>query len=169
MVERDLIIKEKVQHEGLFNFKELYKYAHQWFREEDYDAVIEEKYKEKLVTGNARDIEVEWKISKSLSEYFKMEMSVKFEILGMSDVEAEIDGKKKKMNKGEIGVEIKGFVTKDPKSKWEIYPFYRFIREVYDKYVIPSRTSAIEDRLKDDVRDFKEALKSFLELYGRRV
>jgi hypothetical protein len=105
---------------------------------------------------------------KLLSDYFRIEHEIKFEIKGMVEVEVEIEGKKKKMNKGTIDIEIKGILIKDPESKWDKTPFFRFLREVYNKYIIPGRVDKLEDKVRDDVKDYKESLKAFLELTGKR-
>lgn len=166
MADKDLVLKEKLEHSGLFDFRSLYSFAHSWFKDERY-GVDEEKYSEKIV-GNKRNIDIEWKVTKSISDYFKLEHRVKFLITDLTDVEVEIDGEKKKMNTGKISIEIKGTLIRDPNSKWEATPFYRFIREIYNKYVIPSRIDATKDLVKDDLIKFKEDMKAFLELLGRR-
>lgn len=166
MAEKEEVIKEKVEHSGIFNFSEFYSFAHRWLKEEDY-GVAEEKYTEK-VSGNARDIYFEWKASKQLSDYFKIEIKMKFDISDLVDVEVEIDGKKKKMHKGKVGLEIKGTLVRDPDSKWDTSPFYRFLRDVYNKYLVPKRVENISMKVQSDVKDFKEELKAFLELLGRR-
>ena len=166
MAEKNILLKETLEHNGIFSFSELYEYAYKWFKEESY-GVIEEKYKEK-VSGNARDIEFEWKCTKQVSDYFKMEIGVITESTGLTDVEAEVEGKKKKMNKGRIRIDFKGTLVRDPESKWDVSPFYRFLRDLYNKYVIPSTVDTQEDNVKKDVKDVKETLKAFLELQGRR-
>ena len=166
MPEKDLVIKEKIEHTGLFDFPAFYSYAHSWFVNELY-GVIEEKYSEK-VSGNKRDLLIEWKAAKKLSDYFKIEIAVKYEITDMTEVEAEIDGKTKKMNNGKVVAEIKGALIKDYESKWETSVFSKFAREIYNKYIIPSRVFAMNDKTGEDVKKFKEELKAFLELSGRR-
>jgi hypothetical protein len=84
MAEKDLVIKEKLEHSGIFDFKGLYGYAHSWLKEEGY-GVTEDKYSES-VTGNTRFIQVEWSISKKVSDYFKFEVSVKYEISGLTEL-----------------------------------------------------------------------------------
>src|SRR3972149_7754904 len=106
MVEKDQIIKEKLDHAGIFNFSELYTFMHMWLKDNLY-GVNEEKYSEK-VSGAARDISFEWKATRKMSDYFKIEHTIKVEIAGLTEVEVEIDGKKKKMNRGKIAMEIKG-------------------------------------------------------------
>ena len=166
MVEKEEVIKEKITHSGVFNFSEFYSYAHSWLKEEDY-GVAEEKYNEK-VSGNSRDITIEWKASKEVSDYFKVSIKVEFQIEGLVDVEVEVDGKKKKTNKGKVTVDIKAALLKDPESKWESSSFNRFLREIYNKYIIPKRLENVQGKVISDVQDFKEELKSFLELTGRR-
>ena len=166
MADKRVIIKEGVEHSGIFKFSDFYEFAFRWLKEEDF-GVIEEKYKEK-VNGNARGIVVEWRADKPISDYFKFEMPIKMEIQGLVDVEVEIDDKKKKMNKGAIKVELKGVMIQDPESKWSSSPIYQFMRDRYNKYVINKRIDEQETKLKDYLRDFKEELKAFLELQGRR-
>ena len=72
------------------------------------------------------------------------------------------------MNKGKVSVEIKGNMIKDPESQWESTPFYRFLRGWYNKYIIPARIESMQGKVAGDVRDFKEQLKSYLELSGKR-
>ena len=167
MVEKDQIIKEKLEHSGLFNFSDLYTYMHTWLKSNLY-GVNEERYSEK-VSGAARDISFGWKATKKVSDYFKIEDTIKVDVNGLTEVEVEIDGKKKKMNKGKITIEITGVLIKDQKNTWdETYPVYKFLREVYDKYIIPQRIDFMVEKVEDDVRAFKDEVKAYLELTGRR-
>jgi hypothetical protein len=166
MSDKEELIKEKLEFSGLFDFKAFYKFAYSWLDDESY-GVIEKKYSEK-VSGNARDVSIEWSISKEISDYFKIIMILEYEVSELVDVEVEIDKKKKKMNRGKILLEIKAALVKDPESKWETSPLLRLMRDFYNKYVIPGRLEAMRDKVIDDVKDFKEELKSFLELTGKR-
>lgn len=166
MAEKDLIIKEKIENSGLFEFSKLYSFAHTWWKNEGY-GVVEDKYSEKI-SGTSRDLTIEWKITKDLSDYFKFEIKVKIEVTGMTEVEAEIDGEKRKMNKGKVSIEISSNLIKDRKNKWENSSFNKFLRDVYNKYVIKERVDSIEDKLKGDTKEFKEEVKKFLELTGKR-
>lgn len=166
MVEKDQITKEKIKHKGLFDFAKLYSFAHSWWREREF-GVTEEKYEEK-VSGNSRNINIEWKIGKNISDYFRFEYKVKFSIAGMTEVETEIDGEKKKLNNGEVEVEVAGILVRDRSSKYDSSPFNRFIRDVYSKYVIPSRIEGTEEKNRENAVSFKEEIKAFLGLTGRR-
>ena len=167
MSEKEQVIREKVQHQGIFDFKGFYGFAHDWLKEEKEYGVVEEKYNEK-VSGNTRDIKIEWLASKLLIENFNIEIKIKFDIGDLADVEVEVDSERKKMNKGKVEVEIRGTIVKDPDSKWDKSPFSRFMRDTYNKYVIPGRINNVENRIKTDVINLKEELKAFMELSARR-
>lgn len=167
MSEKEEVIKEKLDHSGLFDFKGLYSFAHGWLSEDKNYGVVEEKYSEK-VSGNSREINIEWVASKRVSDYFKFEIKIRYSISGLTDVEAEIDGEKKRLNKGKISLSITGNLIKDPESKWDKQPLTRFFRDIYNKYVIPGRVFSMESIIEKDVITLKEELKAFLELVGRR-
>lgn len=166
MAEKELVIFEKIEHTGLMDFPGLYSFLYNWLKEEDY-GVVEEKYSEKAGT-NSKDLLIEWKAQKGLSDYFKVEHKLKFDVKQLTDVEVEIDGTRKKMNKGNLTLEIKSNLIKDPDSKWETTPYYRFMRDVYNKYVIPARIESMRDKVRTDLRAIKEQSKAFLDLTARR-
>jgi hypothetical protein len=166
MAEKEQVLKEKVTYAGVFDFKGLYACAHKWLKNENY-WIVEDKYTEK-VAGSTKDILIEWTASKKLSDYFKVEIKVKFDIADLSDVEIEIDGKKKKANKGKVEIEIKGNLIRDPDSKWEERPVWRFLRDTYNKYIIPKRAEDMQDIVDTITKGLKEELKAYLELLGKR-
>ena len=166
MADKDVIIQEKVEKTGIFSFKDAYAYAFDWFKEEDY-GLVEEKYQEK-VAGSEREIAIVWKATKKVGDYFKVEMGVEYEVSNLVDVEVEIDGKKQKSNKGRIVMKIKGVLIKDPDSDWDSSPFNKFIRGIYDKYIIKKTIGNMEDKVSGDVQGFKEHMKTFFELTGKQ-
>jgi GTP1/Obg family GTP-binding protein len=166
MAEKDLIVKEKMSHNGIFDFEGFYSFCHGWFDEENY-GVVEERYDEK-VAGNKKNIFYQWKANKKLSDYFKIEQDIKFFVNDLTDVEVEIDGTKKKMNKGNIAIEIKGALVKDYKSKWDVSPLNKFLRDVYNKFIVSGRVDALEGKTEEDAQTFKEEVKAYLELSGKR-
>jgi len=165
-MEKEEVIKERLDHTGIFSFADFYSYAALWMKDNKY-GVAEEKYSEKL-SGNAKNISIEWKATKDVSDYFKNEIQIKIDGEKLVEVEAEIEGEKRKMDKGKILMEIKAITIRDPQGKWESTPFYRFLKDFYNRYIIPRRIFDTEEHLRNDVRSFKEDLKAFLELTGKR-
>ena len=166
MAERDNVIREKHDYSGLVDFSGFYSFCWGWFKNELY-GVDEIKYAEK-VSGNSRDIDIEWRATKPISDYFKIDFRLVFEIRELSDVEVEVEGKKKNMNKGKISVEIRGALVRDPDSKMDRSPVLKFFREIYSKYVIPGRIEDMKLKVSGDAQTFNEEMKAYLDLIGRR-
>jgi hypothetical protein len=165
--EKDTIFSSKIKYSGIFKFSEFYKFSYDWLTEEFGLAVVEEQYIEKI-KGTSKDIEFKWTGTKEVTDYFKFEVKVKFKILGMEDVEVVQDKVKTKMNKGGIEVKISSTLLRDYKGKFEASFFQKFVRGIYEKWVIPSRISQYEDKLVGKSDEFLSQLKAYLDLEGKR-
>ena len=167
MVEKSTIVKEELKYKGLGDFKDVYEYAYNWLKDEDF--VITERKYEEINKGDAKEIRFWWEVNKKVTDYFRISLDMKWQILNMREVEVEINGKRKKMNEfGELKIVIKGVLEKDYSSKWGLKGFNKFLREIYDKYVIPTRTEEMEIKVSEVVQQFKDEIKAFLDLTGKR-
>jgi len=167
MVEKSAVLKQQVRHKGIYNYADLYAFCYEWFKEENY--VLEEnKYIEKN-SEFGKEIIIEWKAWKKISDYFKNTIEVKWHILGQTDVEAERDGKKQKTNKGDLKLAVSAELERDYEERWEVNPVYKFFRGIYDRYIVRTTIEEYEDRLFDKTGEFIEQLKAFLTLEGKQV
>lgn len=166
-MEKDTLFKSKVKHTGTFNFKELYRILFEWLIDENYD-VNEKTYKEVIGAGGAKEIEIEWDATRKVSDYFKFNMIIKWHIIGMTSVDVEIDGVKDKMNKGQFEIEAKIILLKDYENKWENRPIWKFLRTMYDRYLIRERIDKYEGKLIGEMEQFLGQCKSYLALTGKR-
>ena len=85
----------------------------------------------------------------------------------MKDAEVEQDGKKISTQKGEVAIEFKAELVKDYEERWEDNPFWKFLRGLYEKYIIRTTVDEYEDDLEDDVKEMIKDVKAFLQLGGR--
>ncbi len=161
------IFSSEIKHDGFFSFKDFYKFCYDWLTEEFGLSLTEKKYAEKL-KGDSKEIEVEWEGTKKVTDYFKWEVSVKFRVLDLKDVEL-VEGKTKiRTNKGSIKVKVSGTLIRDWQGQFEKSSFRKFLRSIYDKWVIPSRVEEMEDKLADKCDDFLNQAKAWLDLEGRK-
>jgi len=165
MVEKDLMYKGKIKHGGIFHFKDFYSFAYDWFISEDYD-LVEKKYTEK-VSGDAKEIEIIWEGYKRVSDYFRFVIKVRWLILGMKDVEVQREGKKVKMNSGTLEVAFQAILEKDYENRWENKPLFKFLRGVYDRYIIRSRIDTYEQKVILELLEFIDQVKAFLALESK--
>jgi len=164
MAEKDKIIEQKVKHVGLFDFKETYQFLYRWFIDEGYD-VEEQKYIEE-VTGDSKKIEIIWVNTKKISDYFKNEVKLGWRVIGMKTIEVDRGGQKVKINTGSIEIKFTGNLIKDWEGTWENNPMMKFLRGVYDKYIVEGRIKKYEDKLFKDTNEIMEQAKAFFALEG---
>lgn len=166
MPETSTIYKEEVKHVGFWSFKELYNFCYQWLKDEGYN-VFEDKYIEKL-SGAGKEIQIEWQAKKKISDYYRFIIKVKWHILGMNDAEVEKDGRKEKTNKGEVKITFEGILERDYEARWETHQVYKFMRSIYDKYIMRTTVDEYENRLQNKTVTFIEQVKAFLVLEGKK-
>ena len=165
-MEKDKITATKVKRSGIFDFKELYKFVYNWLSEEGYDT-DETKYVEE-VTGDSKKIEIKWESFKKITDYFKTMMKLEWRIVGLKSVEVEQNGKKIKMNSGTFEVKITGTLVRDYQGTWDNTGFMKFMRGVYDKYIIRDTVEKYEGKVFGDVEDLAEQVKAFLTIEGMK-
>ncbi len=165
--EEETIFTSKIKYRGIFSFKDFYQFCYDWLTEESGWDIMETEYDEKL-TGDTKNINIEWKFSKKVTDYFKFKGSVKFKILGLANIEIMQGGAKVKTNNGGIEVKIKSILQRDYQGKFDRSAYKKFLRGIYEKWVIPSRIEEFEGRLATISDTFLGQAKSFLDLEGRK-
>jgi hypothetical protein len=167
MAEKDTIFSSKIKYGGIFSFSDFYKFCYDWLTEETGIGISEDKYAEKL-EGDSKNIDVEWSGSRKITDYFKFEVKVKFKVVGLTKVELTQDGAKIKTNKGGIEVGIKGVLIRDYEGKFETTAFKKFLRSIYEKWVITSRIDEMEDKVSSNCDEFLSQAKAYLDLEGKK-
>ncbi|MCL5018653.1 MAG: hypothetical protein M1416_02730 [Candidatus Pacearchaeota archaeon] len=167
MAEKDKVFSSKIKYGGVVNFGAFYKFCYDWLKDETGLTLSEDKYGEKL-SGDSKNIDVDWTGTRELTDYFKFEAKVSFKVIGLTSIEITQDGKKIKTNKGSIEVGIKGTLLKDYKGKFEKTAFQKFLRGVYEKLVIPSRVDEFQGKVIGDCEEFLSQAKAYLDLEGKK-
>ncbi len=166
MSEKDQVFKGKIKQTGIFSFKDLYSFAYDWLREEGYD-VFEKKYSEK-VSGDTKGIEIQWNSEREVSDYFKFLITMDWMILGMKTIEVQKEDKKVKMESASLEIKFKAILVKDYEDRWENHPFWKFLRGIYEKYIIKKRIEDYQVKVFEETEEFIAQLKAFLALEGQR-
>ncbi len=167
MAEKDTVFSSKMKFEGVFNFKEFYKFCYDWLVDEVQQEVFEQKYSEKI-SGNTKDIDIEWVGTRKLTDYFRFDTKVTFKILRMAKIEINKDGQKISANQGIAEVKIKGIIVRDYLGKFEKNGTQKFLRAIYERWIIPSRIEEIEEKIIEDCDEFLSQAKAFLDIEGNR-
>jgi len=167
MPEKDTIFSSKIKSSGIFLFKDFYRFCYDWLIDETDLLISENKYVEKL-EGDSKNIDIEWTGTREVTDYFKFEIKVTFRILGLTNVEINQNNAKIKTNKGSVEIKTKGTLIRDYKGKFEVNAFQKFLRSIYEKWVITSRIEQFEEKLIGDCDEFLSQAKAYLDLEGKR-
>ncbi len=167
MAEEETIFSSTVKYAGVFSFKDFYKFCYEWIKEEIDMDISETKYEEKI-KGDEKEIVVEWEGGKELTDYFRFDAKIKFKIRPLKNVEIVQNGKKIKTNEGDVKLGIKGILVRDYKGKFEMSAFNKFLRSIYEKWVIPARIEEYEGKIAGKCDEFLGQAKSYLDLEGKR-
>tara|TARA_Y100000310_G_C20273585_1_gene619192 strand:+ start:167 stop:667 length:501 start_codon:yes stop_codon:yes gene_type:complete len=165
MAEKDTIFKGKIKQAGIFDYKEFYSFAYDWLVEEGYN-VTEKAYAEK-VAGDAKDVDIVWQAKKKISDYFQFLIKVDWKILGMKKIKVKKEDKEVSMNSGLVEIKFAAVLVKDYEHKWEDKPIWKFLRGIYDRYIIRSRIDEYEEKIKEEVDELIAQSKSFLAIEAK--
>ncbi|MBS3071306.1 hypothetical protein J4407_03335 [Candidatus Pacearchaeota archaeon] len=167
MAEKDTVYSSKIKYSGVFSFKDFYKFCYEWLTEETGLTITENKYSEKI-SGDSKSIEIKWSGTREMTDYFKIEADVSFMVMGLTKVEVNENGKKIETNKGTVQLGIKSSLVRDYNGKFETTAFNKFLRGVYEKWVIPSRINEFQGKISSDSDEFLAQAKAYLDLEGKR-
>ena len=165
MAEKDTIYKGRIKQKGIYNFKDIYEFLYDYLGEENYD-LAEVKYVEK-VNGDTKDVEIIWVATKEVSDYFKFEVTATWGILGMKKVKVKKNGQEVTMDSGTLEIKFVASIVKDYENRWENNAFLKFIRGIYDRYIIRSRIDDYEGKLWDEINEIIAQAKSHLAIEGQ--
>ena len=166
MAEKDTIFSSKMKYVGIIDFPNFYKFCYDWLVDELSLDLSETKYEEKI-DGDAKNLEIKWVGLKKMTDYFRFDVEVEFRVLSLTKLEIVQDGRKIKTNKGSVEIKMKGILVRDYQGKFEVNATRKFMRSIYEKWVIPSRIEQYEERVIGDCDEFLSQAKAYLDIEGR--
>ena len=168
MPEKETIFSSKIKYTGIFSFKDFYKFCYDWLKDETgLDPLAEDKYTEKI-DGAEKKIEIKWTGKKKLTDYFRFDVEIEMKIEKLKEIEVNQGGAKVKTNQGAVEVAIKGILVRDYEGKFETTAFKKFLRGIYEKWVIPSRIDEYQAKISTESDKFLNQAKAYLDLEGKK-
>ncbi len=77
-------------------------------------------------------------------------------------------GQKIATNKGNIEITVKGILLRDYEGKFEATSTRKFMRGVYEKWIVNARVDEMQSNLLKACDEFLAETKSFLDLEGKK-
>lgn len=161
MADKEYIAKGvTIRWNGVFDLEEIYKKSKDYF-----DMKVmnfkEEKYVEKI-KGGGKQLEIKWKATKKVSDYFKQVFEIGILVLGMTKIEVEKDDRKLILEKGEIEFQVDVYLVKNANDKFEEGSFYKKIYE----YVYRKRIEGYKIDLYNSAYGLVEEIKKLMEIHA---
>lgn len=163
--EDSIISGSKVKYKGVFDSKLLYNKLRDWFMRKKYGDPCEggeKKYAEK-VKPSGKQIEIVWEASKSEEAgYFSLANKMSIMMRDIVEVEVDRDGKKIKLDKGEIEIEFNSSLTRNAKGDWDENGF---MFKLYERYIIKHKIDEKKIDVYKDTTNLMDEVKNFFNLY----
>ena len=161
-----IIVPElKIDWKGIFEFSDLYKKMKVWLYYEGYgdenDNFIEDKYIERI-RPFGKIVEARWYGEKPINDYVSNFISVTFQGIALQDTEVAYEGRKIKMNKGQVILRIKGELILNRQGKFERDSF---LKKVHDRKIFRKNIDLYKEELYKKVTDFYTEIKAYLNLH----
>ena len=166
----------KIKAGGVFDLEELYVEMVRWFEFSGY-AWRETKYRVVEMPNGLNQIDIKWECEKKGTEYLSYNLSMHWQAF-VSEVEVNVDGIKKKMNKGSIEFRFEGKMKRNieafapnedsPEYKKRILlkgSFGRFIMTIYDRLIIKNQVDYYKGLFFGESQRLFDEIKAFLQLY----
>ncbi|MBI2146917.1 hypothetical protein HYU19_00390 [Candidatus Woesearchaeota archaeon] len=166
-------LETNVKFKGVFDFTELYRQTRDRLVDKGYGAGGKWKFMEKLYqerhSTNQREGKsgwIWWRLSKQEegSSYYTMHMDLDFHFRYFRDIEVMHEGKKLRVEKGEIEVVLHGYLVLDPGGEWEKHWFLKNVHELFYKRIWRKRRDSLKHTVIGDVYKIQNHLKEFFDL-----
>jgi len=134
-----------IKHRGFFDYSKLLQAIRQWYVDEEFDSFNIGGYKQKFPTPTGTEHEVELGGTKKLSDYVKMEVEIFMRVYNMRDIEIIQDGKKMKLQDGQVQIEVRPGYDLDWQKRFSgagrFKNFVKALDEFYRRYIIKYKIS----------------------------
>ncbi|MFT7615990.1 MAG: hypothetical protein ACI8Y7_000818 [Candidatus Woesearchaeota archaeon] len=162
----------EITFKGVFSLGSLYKMMHDWLRVHKFVSrdgtknieQFEEYYYEKtLPGGGAKNMWMWWRVEKQPpTDMFLYHVNIEFQVLAIKEKEVMYQGKKVKMDEGEVTVRIFGDLLVDPHGEWKKNWIARAKTFTFRKKFYEEQTDVREIELNTFLVELANEIKQFL-------
>lgn len=165
----------RVKYKDVFHLKNLYIMMHEYLYEEGWfgtpdpvkgptfykalshmniEKMYLEKFEQKGLHQGGKEMWVYWRLQKrpesKYNAYFKYLLDIDMHMVYIQNLEIMHQGKKLKVQKGEMEIFIRPLISTDIEKSWEKHWLLSHLQEIYEKRVL---SQEIEKRKKDLMRE----------------
>lgn len=168
-IKKIIIDDTRIKHKDFYNMKYLYMMCHEWLIEHQWGPRSDHKWPERMYThrwlqDGGQEIWVWWRMRKEFNNFFRYDMDIDWHVVGMEKAELVKDGKKFKVDKGEMEFKIYLKLIFDPKKDFDKSKFLNSLKETFYERIYYKDVLAHRKQLYHMVYEFKQAIKTYFNL-----
>lgn len=166
----------KIKSGGIFDLEELYIELVRWFEFSGY-AWKETKYRVVELPNGVKMTEIKWECDKKGTDYLSYNFLMYWQAI-VSDIEVNVDGVKKKMNKGSIELKFEGKMKRNKEAFVPVRGseeetkrilvkggFGKLLWLIYDRIIIKNQVDYWKSQFFGESQKLFDEIKAFLQLY----
>ncbi|MEM3154781.1 MAG: hypothetical protein QW165_04445 [Candidatus Woesearchaeota archaeon] len=123
-----------IKHRGFFNYSDFLQAVRKWFVDEDFDVLDMPMYKQKFPGPTGTEHEFKMRGEKKVTEYVKYKIDFFVRVYNMRDVEIIQDGKKLRVQDGQVQIEITPVLELDWQKRFKGPPPWKDFLNALDKF-----------------------------------
>jgi len=163
MVEIKMLIDRKpIIYKGIFRMDELWAIISRFIKSRGF-IIVETRNEEKL-TDKGKDIFIEARPYRKLSDYLKKVIELEIYVRDLNDKIVKVDGHKQKYQEGEVEIRFSAVLDSDWRTRWEGTGMYFLLRILIDKFVRYDVIREAENETVKDCLDLQEEVKAYLNM-----
>jgi hypothetical protein len=164
----------RVKFKDVFDMKNFYKMIHDWLIEYDWEDQKGDKdhfetyYLEKIGAKGEKEHVIWWRLEKipSKNSYYKYILELLYHTVALKNTEIVVEGKKLKVNKGEIETKIRTYVELDYEGKWSHHPVLNMFKDIFRERIFKADLESHKRELYRESFILQGAMKKYLKLKG---
>lgn len=168
MVEKKQVLYDlRTAYNGPFSVEEFYAEVESWIKEKGFEK--EPKKRMEHVTKNGKKIEWIIEIQSHLDDLHHGIIVLRALLDNVKEIVVKKDGKKIRMNNGDVLVSIDGFIKSHIHgSFYQVKPVYYFIRTLIDYYIYNFWSDKYDSKVNADGRELFKRITSFFDLQRQK-
>lgn len=157
-----------LRYTGLFDFDGLYAAVIDWAKNYGYQW-HETSYKHKVPRPTGAEQELEWQITKKVTDYLHFQVNFSIHTWDQKEVEVDIDGKKKSLTDARIYLIMKGKLTYDWQGRFAGSRFAEKLGKWYYQYVAKKEVESVYyDQLYYRMWNLHAILKKYFDMQTKK-
>ncbi|PIZ51324.1 hypothetical protein COY27_03935 [Candidatus Woesearchaeota archaeon CG_4_10_14_0_2_um_filter_33_13] len=162
----------RIKYKDVFDLKGFYEALHEWLLENNWKDketkpldYWENYYGERIAQNGMREIWIQWRVWKpSDSEKLDYYLDMDWHCIAISNTEIVRDGRKIKLNKGEVELKIRVYIDKTYEKEFSQNSFLKAISSLFTKKIYREELERSEKELYQEAYAFSNFIKQWFKL-----